>query len=187
MSLSKRDHLVDTAAALFYRDGFHATGIDRILGEAGVAKMTLYNHFKSKDELILAALRHRGEEFRTWFMRTVELHAKKPRKRLLAIFEILEEWFETDEFAGCLFISSFSEFHDVTHPVHQISAEHKQQMQAYVRELAKDAGADDPDDLAAQLGLLIEGAIVMAHASGTSAPARQARKAAKTLIAQAGV
>ena len=120
-------------------------------------------------------------------MNTVEQHAKKPKKRLLAIFDILGEWFETDAFAGCLFISAFSEFHDATHPVHQMSAEHKQQMLAYVRGLAKDAGADDPDDLAAQLGLLIEGAIVMAHATGTSAPARQARKAAKTLIAQSGV
>ena len=187
MALSKRDHLVDTASSLFYRDGFHATGIDRILGEAGVAKMTLYNHFKSKDELILAALRRRDEELRNWFMRAVEQHAKKPKKRLLAVFDVLEEWFESEDFAGCLFINACSEFHDLTHPVHQAGAEHKRLMHAYVRDLAADAGADDPDALAAQIGLLIEGATVMAHASGTSAPARQARKAAKSLIARAGV
>ena len=72
MALSRRDHLVETALALFMRDGFHATGIDRILSHAGVAKMTLYNHFKSKEELILAALRLRDERFLVWFPAAVE-------------------------------------------------------------------------------------------------------------------
>ena len=64
---SRRDHLVETAIRLFNRDGFHATGIDTILSEAGVAKMTLYKHFKSKDDLIVAALRRRDERWMTWF------------------------------------------------------------------------------------------------------------------------
>ena len=87
MSSSKRDLLINTALELFSREGFHATGIDRILSESGVAKMTLYNHFKSKDELILAALRRRDETFRNWFMRTVEASAETPRGRLLASFD----------------------------------------------------------------------------------------------------
>ena len=84
MAPSRRDHLVDTALELFIRDGFHATGIDKILAESGVAKMTLYKHFKSKDELILSALRRRDERFRNWFMRAVESRAQAPRQRLLA-------------------------------------------------------------------------------------------------------
>ena len=78
MASGKRDHLIDTALGLFSRYGYHAMGIDRILAESGVAKMTLYNHFKSKDELILAVLRRRDERFRNWFMRTVERRAKAP-------------------------------------------------------------------------------------------------------------
>ncbi|HDL16453.1 MAG TPA: TetR/AcrR family transcriptional regulator, partial [Rhizobiales bacterium] len=91
---SKKEHLVDTAVKLFGRDGFNATGIDKILQEAGVARMTLYKHFKSKDELILAALRRRDEQFRIWFKSAVEKTGGSPAQRLLASFDALEEWFE---------------------------------------------------------------------------------------------
>ncbi|MDJ0935396.1 MAG: helix-turn-helix domain-containing protein, partial [Kiloniellales bacterium] len=110
MTATRRDHLVDTAAKLFARHGFHATGIDRILAEAGVAKMTLYKHFRSKDELILAALRRRDEEFRNWFRRRVEARADAPRARLLAVFDVLAEWFEQPDFAGCTFVAAAAEF-----------------------------------------------------------------------------
>ena len=103
MPSSKRELLVDTAIDLFYRDGFHATGIDKILAESGVAKMTLYKHFKSKDELILAALRKRDEIFRNDFMNAVAARAKAPRDRLLAVFDVLGDWFATRGFSGCIF------------------------------------------------------------------------------------
>ena len=76
MAVSKRDQLVDAALELFYRNGFNATGIDKIIAEAGVAKMTLYKHFKSKEELIQAALRRRDEKIQVWLMRYVEDHAE---------------------------------------------------------------------------------------------------------------
>ena len=107
MASTKRENLIETARRLFYRDGFHRTGIDAILAEAGVAKMTLYKHFKSKDELILATLRLRDERFRNSFMKAVEQRAEKPADRLLAVFDVLEEWFRTDEFCGCLFINAY--------------------------------------------------------------------------------
>ena len=87
MPSDRREHLLDTALSLFGTEGFHATGIDKILASAGVAKMTLYNHFRSKDELILAALRRRDERFRHWFVREVEHRAATPRDRLLAAAE----------------------------------------------------------------------------------------------------
>ena len=89
MASTRRDHLVDTALKLFARGGFHATGIDTILAEAGVAKMTLYNHFRSKEELILAVLRRRDELFRNWFVKRVEQQADQPRQRLIAMFDVL--------------------------------------------------------------------------------------------------
>ena len=78
MASLRRDHLVATALALFSKHGYHATGIDRILAESGVAKMTLYKHFRSKDELILAALRRRDEEFRRWLQAEIESRAATP-------------------------------------------------------------------------------------------------------------
>ncbi len=125
MASPRRDHLVDTALRLFYRDGFHATGIDKILAESGVAKMTLYKHFKSKDELILAAVRRRDEQIRNWLMRAAERRARAPRDRLLALFDALEEWFRSDDFSGCMFINASAEFGRCDDPIHAAAAEHK--------------------------------------------------------------
>ena len=185
MASGRRDHLVDTALELFAREGYHATGIDRILAAAGVAKMTLYNHFKSKDELILAVLRRRDERFRNWFMRRVETRAKHPRERLLACFDALAEWFAGPKFAGCMFINAAAEFASPVDPIHGACAEHKRLVLAYLHDLAARAGAADPGELADHLGMLMEGAIVMAHVAGDKDAAAKARRAAELLIAQA--
>ncbi len=185
MASSKREQLVDTALELFYRDGFHATGIDRILAESGVTKMTLYKHFKSKDELILAALRLRDERFRNSFMKAVEQRAEKPADRLLAVFDVLEEWFRTDGFCGCMFINASAEFANPDDPIHGTSAEHKRLVLKYLRKLAADAGITDPDRLGDQIGLLVEGAIVVAHVTGRPDAAKEARGAAEILVRQA--
>ena len=185
MASNRRDHLIDTALELFYRDGFHATGIDTILAEAGVAKMTLYKHFKSKDELILAALRRRDERFRNWFMRAVERRAATPRERLLAVFEALEEWIEGARFTGCMFINACAEYGERGDPIHAAAAEHKRLVTAYVRDLAAAAGAPRPAELAHELALLCEGAVVLAHVTGTAESAKHARRAAATLLRDA--
>ena len=185
MAVSRRDHLVDTALEMFCRDGFHATGIDKILAQAGVAKMTLYNHFRSKDELILAVLRRRDERFRRAFVRAVERRAASPRERLLAIFDGLEEWFAQSNFTGCTFINAAAEYTAQHDPIHALAAEHKRLVEGYVRELAQAAEAADPETLAGSLMLLIEGATALAHVTGTSDWARHARAAAEVLIADA--
>ena len=185
MASSRRDHLVDIALEMFCRDGFRATGIDRILAVAGVAKMTLYNHFRSKDELILAALRRRDERFRNWFMRTVESRAATPDRRLLALFDVLGEWFVEADFNGCAFICAAVERKRPGDPVHDTAVEHKRLMSDYVRGLAADAGADDPAALARSLMLLVEGAIVTVQVSGRTAAAADARAAAAVLLRDA--
>jgi AcrR family transcriptional regulator len=177
--------LVDTALNLFSRYGFHATGIDRILSESGVAKMTLYKHFKSKDELILAALRRRDELHRNWFMREVERLAAAPRDRLVALFTALEAWFQSDEFTGCCFINATAEYGDKDDPIHAAAAEHKRLIRAYILELAEAAEVKDSEELTDQLMLLMEGAIVSAQVTGDAAPAQQARSAAEVLIGRA--
>ncbi len=182
MAVSRRDHLVDTALEMFCRDGFHATGIDKILAEAGVAKMTLYNHFRSKDELILAVLRRRDELFRNWFMRAIERRAESPRERLLAVFDALDEWFTGSGFTGCMFINASAEYAAHDNPIHAAAAEHKRLVLAYIRGLAAAAGAKDSEALAQGLMLLSEGAIVMAHVAGQTDAARHARKVAEKLV-----
>ena len=185
MALSRRDHLVESALSLFMRDGFHATGIDKILAEAGVAKMTLYNHFKSKDELILAALRLQDERFRGWFVAAVEGRAENPRGRLLALFGTLDEWINQPDFSGCAFINATAEYGRPDDPVHQAAAEHKRQLRDYIRQIAEDAGAIDADALADVLNLLMEGAIVSAYVCGQGDAAKLARRAATHLIKRA--
>jgi AcrR family transcriptional regulator len=182
MPATRRDVLVDAALTLFCRDGFHATGIDAILAEAGVAKMTLYRHFRSKEELILAALRRRDEVWRNWFRRTVERRARVPRERLLAVFDVLDEWQCGGEFRGCVFINATAEYAAPDHPIHEAAAEHLRLVTRFLRELADAAGAPDPDDLATRLALLLEGATVLAHVCGRKDAARHAKAAAAVLV-----
>ena len=182
MASLRRDHLVGTALALFSKHGYHATGIDRILAESGVAKMTLYKHFRSKDDLILAVLRRRDEEFRRWFQAEIESRAATPHERILAAFDVLEAWFKDPEFNGCCFIHAAGEYGSKDNPVHTAAAEHKARVLGYFRDLAQAAGAAAPDDLARQLMLLVDGAIVTAHVSGDAASARGARILAEALL-----
>ena len=184
---SKRDQLIDTALEIFNRDGFHATGVDKIIGEASVARMTLYKHFKSKDELILAVLRRRDEQFRNDFMRAVERLGKTPRDRLLAIYDVLGDWFAERDFSGCMFINASAEFAPPDNPIHRAAGEHKTLMLRYITELAEAAGAPTPDELAASLMLLAEGAIVMAYVADDDKAAIRAKSAAEALIQQAGL
>jgi len=182
MARSKREELLETALELFQREGFHATGIDRILAASGVAKKTLYHHFRSKDELILAALRLRDERFRRDFARRVEARAKSPRQALLACFDVLAELAGSADFTGCAFINACAEYADPKSPVHALGAEHKRLINAYVREQAEAAGARDPGTLANQLCMLMDGVIVRAQVSGDAEGAREARDAAALLL-----
>ncbi len=181
----KRDQLVETALELFSRHGYHATGIDKVLEAASVAKMTMYKHFRSKEELILAALRLRDERWRNRFMRGVEKRAKDPHGRLLAMFDQLGEWFADEGFCGCMFINASAEYADHADPIHAASAEHKRLVEKYVRDLAEHAGASEPGVLATQLSLLMEGAVVLTQVCPDDArgcAAASAKCAAEVLI-----
>jgi AcrR family transcriptional regulator len=187
MAKSRRDDLVDTALKLFYAGGFTATGIDKILAESGVAKMTLYKHFRSKEELILAVLHRRDEQFRNWLMGEMKKASADPRERLLAMFDALEVWFEGRAFKGmgfngCAFINAAGEFGDQDHPAHRAAAEHKRSIVEYLKRLCSDAGASDPARLAEQLALLKEGAIATAHVRGMPGAAQIAREMAARMI-----
>jgi AcrR family transcriptional regulator len=185
MRPSKRDELVREALKVFYHGGFHATGMDALVAATGISKTTMFKHFSSKEELILAVLRLRDENFRNWLVRRVAELAASPRGRLLAIFDALVEWFGEPGFRGCMFIKASSEFQDPDHPIHVQSAEHKRLLFNYVKDLAVAAGAPEPAVLARQLLLLKEGAIVTKQMGYEQDPAGDAKKAAEVLLEHA--
>lgn len=182
---SRRQHLVETALELFSEHGFHGTGIDRILERAGVSKKTLYNHFRSKDELILAVLAHYDSRFRNDFVRRVEKAARTPRARLLAVFDVAEDWFSARSFYGCLFINAIGEHSAEDSAIRRVCQEFKRLMRDYLFELARQARLKNPSRLADQLALLLEGAIVTAQVSQDAGAARTARQVAQVLVREA--
>ena len=181
-SSAKRDHLLATAWRLFYRDGYRAVGIDTLLAEAEVAKMTLYNHFASKEELIVAVLAQRSDALLQGVDAAVVAAGRTPQKQLAAVFEGLKQWFLTDDFKGCAFIRALSEYPEPHHPIHQTAWAHKRQMNARLLTIVQNAGARTPAALADTLSLLIDGAIVAAHATGSAASADVAKTAALNLL-----
>ena len=182
MRPNKRDELVQKALKTFYRNGFHATGMDMLVAESGISKTSMYKHFRTKEELILAVLRLRDELFRNWLIRRMEEIGKTPKQQLLAMFDALNEWFTDPEYRGCMFIKASAEYQEAKHPIHAQAAEHKRLLYGHILKLAEKSGANDPDTLARQLLLLKEGAIVTAHLGHTKTPALDAKKAAELLI-----
>ena len=181
-STPKRDLLLDTAIRLFYRDGFHAVGIDTILAEARLAKMTLYHHFSSKEELIVAALERRGEAIGADITQALDAAGASPRKRLQAFFDWHEEWFRSPDFNGCAFIRAAGEYPSIDSPVHQAVVRQKQRSRKRIETLLSEMGMARVTTLAAQIQLLLEGAIVAALNFGDPSVIQIARDAAMTLI-----
>tara|TARA_R110002072_G_scaffold19422_5_gene71917 strand:+ start:3029 stop:3592 length:564 start_codon:yes stop_codon:yes gene_type:complete len=182
MRPTKRDELVQKALQTFYRNGFNATGMDMLVAETGISKTSMYKHFRTKEDLILAVLRLRDEHFRNWLYRRMEELAKTPAQQLIAMFDALEEWFSEPGYRGCMFIKASSEFQDAGHPIHKQSADHKRMLEDHVTRLARQADLSEPELLARQLLLLKEGAIVTAHLGHTENAAQDAKAAARRLI-----
>lgn len=185
MASKKRDHLVKVASDLFYREGIHATGIDKIIATSGVARMTLYKHFRSKEELVLETLRHHDREIRGWLAAAVERFAKTPSERLLAIFDAFDERLRNENFWGCPLSKASGEYPNIESPIRQYAIRHKEMFRSYIHGLAVEAGVDDPETVANQIYLLLEGAIATAQVTGNVEAAREARAAAEVIVQSA--
>ena len=181
-STPKREHLLATAFRLFYRDGYHAVGIDTILAEAKLAKMTLYHHFASKEELIVAVLQRRSVQVNEKVETLLREAGPSPRKRLLAYIDRYDAWFSSKEFNGCPFIRAVAEYPEIHSPVHQAAIRHKQSGIATLQELLSGFDIAEPETVAQQISLLIEGAIVSAHTFGNTSAWAHARNAALVLV-----
>lgn len=177
-----RQRILETADRLFYAEGVRAVGIDRIIAEAGVAKMSLYKHFPSKDDLILAVLKYREEAFQASFGAAMERHGKRTKDKLRAFFAALKDWFGSPGFRGCAFQNAAIELADPTHAGTQFVKDHKRRFQAFLAGLVGEAVGEGAATVAPAVGLLVEGAIVTAVIQGAAAPADVACEAAVRLV-----
>lgn len=180
-----RERLLQATERLVYAGGIHATGMDLIVKTSGVARKQVYRLYPNKDTLVAAALRARDERWMQWFI-TASSRAQAPRARLLAMFDALREWFGTDDFRGCAFLNAAGEIGDEASPILAVAREHKARLLEYVRTLTRAAALPDPDEAAAQLLVLIDGAIAVALVTRDPAIADSAGRAAATLLGQSG-
>src|SRR6187431_1810281 len=171
-----RERIVLTAIDLFYSHGFNAVGLDRILDTVGTTKTTFYKHFASKDELVVVAVRERDAwERAAWARAVQQLAGDDPRGQLLAMFDVLDVWFNDPAFRGCMFMNAATEFPNPNDPVHQAAAEHKRAARDTVAAIAQRGGASDPGAFADAYTLVFEGTLVLRQVHDRDDAARLAR------------
>lgn len=181
---SKKEQILRVASELFNKQGIRATGVDQVVAESKVAKMTLYNHFPSKDELVLSYLKRQDEQWRDWFESSVNRRGGTPQNRLLAVYDVLGEWFVAPDFTGCAFIKTASEFSDDNHPYFVASHQYKVYLRDYIASLVEQCNVKQSQMLASTLYMLVEGAIMTYMLQTEPEAAVHAREAAKILIQQ---
>jgi len=174
-----QERILETADRLFYGQGIRAVGVDTIAAEIGISKRTLYNYFPSKDELIVAYLsRH---------LILLRPSDRPPLEQILRVFDWLERWFATDTFRGCPFVNAVAELGDAAHPGTKMAVAFKEQRRIWLRDVLTQLNVADPDGLATQVAILVEGAIIAALVRGDPGMARAAKAAARVLLTTAGV
>jgi AcrR family transcriptional regulator len=183
----KRQYIIETAYALFKQSGFHATGIDRIIAEANVAKMTMYRHFPSKDGLIVAVLAWRAERFDRQLARLAQQPCS-PEEKIAALFDWYEAWFQRPDFRGCLFAHALAEFGDRAHPVFQAAFDQKLDLKRRLQQILQATMPPKTSEtISATLLMLIEGATLLAEMGQADIAVSNAREAAATLIGSASL
>jgi AcrR family transcriptional regulator len=178
--MSARDRLLSAADELFYAEGVHTVGIDRIIERAGVAKASLYSAFGSKDELVRAYLQGRDKARRARMLTALERFTT-PRDRLLGVFDLMVGATATPGFRGCAFYNASAEAPDGS-AVEQVCDHARAWTRGLYAELARDAGAKDPEALAAQLVILYDGTLVGARMDRGPGAAATARTMAAALL-----
>jgi AcrR family transcriptional regulator len=174
-----QQRILETADRLFYGQGIRAVGVDTIAAEIGISKRTLYNYFPSKDALIVAYLSRR-------FVPPAPSD-RPPLEQILRVFDWLERWFASDTFRGCPFVNAVAELGEPTHAAAKIAVAFKEQRRVWLIDLLTRAGVTNPDSLATQIAILVEGAIVSALVRGDPGMAAAAKAAARVLLIAAAV
>ena len=180
-SPTPRERILQTSERLFYRDGYRAVGVDTIVAESGVAKMSLYRHFPSKDDLIAAYLERANEQLLAWIDGLIAPH-RSPRRALEAVFEGVAKLASSSQCLGCAFVGASAEFPELDHPGHRVALQHKRAVVDRLRRLAEEAGARDPTAIAEELLLVMDGAWSAARVFGPGNHGLRAATAARALI-----
>ncbi|MDX6518763.1 MAG: hypothetical protein QOF50_1609 [Gaiellaceae bacterium] len=180
-----RERTLLTAYELFRSHGVTAVGVDRIVADAGVAKTTLYRHFRSKEELVLAVLdRHEQVWTHGWFERVSLAGGEAPEAKLLAVFDAFDEWFRQDAYRGCLFTNVSIEARGEEGPLGATAAGRLKDIRQFIASLAEEAGVADPAEFAVRIQLLLLGAIIQAL-NGVVGAALSAREVAQLMLEHA--
>jgi len=179
-TLSPRDRLVGSASRLFYREGIHAVGVDRLVREAGVTLATFYRHFPTKEALVEAYLRATDQRLR----RNVEnaLRDQDPRQALEALLDLIGQRTSAPGFRGCQFINAAAEYPDSAHPVHVAVSDHRTWFRAVATEVARQLGHPDPDEAGQYLVVLHDGALVASELDDQKAVQIAVKNAARQLL-----
>jgi AcrR family transcriptional regulator len=178
----KRAALLETATALFAEHGYHAVGVDRIIAESGVAKMTMYRHFPSKEDLVVEVLRTRSDHFISGLTEFVDKYTA-PMDRLKAVFVWHDRMFSEEAFYGCIFVQAAAEFSDANSPIHKMSVACRQQLATLLKQLIGDvAGGRRAGKLSNLLLMMIDGATVNAQMFGPSGQGMQIWQVARQLL-----
>lgn len=180
--MTKRDDILGAAERLFYLGGFHATGIDRIVAEAGVTPRTLYRHFRSKEELVRAVLQRREARFLALLEEALDREVADETERWTGLFARMERWFHDEGTAGCMFLKALGEYGSRDDAIAQQVIGYKQRVLDGFRERIAASRITDTAGLAEGLVLLLEGAIAQAPVVGGRAAGQQAASAAIRLF-----
>ena len=180
-----RQRILDTASTLFYERGVRAVGVDLVVDESGVAKTSLYRHFRTKDDLIVAFLEREDVEFWGQWDDVAARHAGDPAGEIEAHMRWIGKRLARANYRGCPQINVAAEFAEADHPARGVAKRHMQAMRARLAALARELGAARPNDLAAQLGLLVNGAFVSASMLAPDEATRVLLASARALLAAA--
>ena len=182
MRIEKRQDIINAATELFRHQGFHATGVDQVVEQARVTKATLYNHFKSKQQLIIDVINHRSEWFRDSVRVAVESGNSNDPLNLMNYFDVLHDFINDRDFTGCMFINVSGEYNNPQHPVHHVVTQHKSALENYLVEVAAMANIAEPEKLVVSLMLIFDGAVVHAQTTNTKLAVDNAKQLAETVI-----
>lgn len=160
MSSAVRERILDTASRLFYQEGIRAVGIDRVVAESGVAKMSLYHHFGSKDDLVVEHLKRRHERWAQWFHEAIDQRLSDGRGHVEAFFDALGEWIDLQNHRGCPFINATLELVDHNDTARHVVDQHRAFVREFLSQQLEADGVSPTETLLSQLNLLIDGAII---------------------------
>jgi AcrR family transcriptional regulator len=183
MPSDTRQRLVDAATRRFRRDGFRNVGLDAILDDVDITKTAFYKHFQSKDDLMVEVLDGQGAWFKSQFLDVLRTHGgPSATGQLRALLDAVEQIMESPDFHGCVFVQASMEFPNPNDPAHQAAVRNKRALQTLIHDIGERAGCADPQQLAAELAMVIEGAYVTRLLTGRPDTIQIARRLAERVI-----